>query len=261
MVLNGHRLGDSVNFLRNSIVGANIGIEVPSWVQGAAKVHIDSNTIENTGGCIKFGDYQQDGTITNNFFELSNGSTGSNGSAVDIDGGTHIGSNLLIQGNTFNTGANASPTLNNLRINLANGTTVRGNAFSRNAGASQSVLITASATNTFIDFESWNGDVFPQTYSDLGAATLVAGTLEGSATPRLCVNATVSGTAQVCNTNQLSTLRAGDEIIYLTNTTNTGALAVTLNGISLPVKKWGGSAACDGFRRYGSLPGTDFSQR
>ncbi len=238
-------LGDSINILRTSTTGANIGIQVVSFVPGAGNFHIEGNTLENTGGCIKLGDYQASGKILYNFCELGNGSTGSNGAAIDIDGGTNAGSNLLIVGNIVNTLAAASPTLANIRVNNASTTLLSRNTLERNSGASTSIVVTTNAGSTYIDNEYYvpTSDAYPHTYTDAGTGTVVAGTAHSLSTPRIC-NATGSATAQTCTTSLFYAPSAGDEFIVVTNTTNTGALTLNINGAgAIPVKKWGGSTA------------------
>lgn len=170
-----NRLGDRVEFRSNTFTGLNIGVEVVSWVPGAANTIIEGNTFVNTGAFIKTGDFQFGTWILNNIFETVNGVTGSNGAVIDIDGGTNLGQDLHIINNRISTAASASPTLNGIRVNLAKGTFISRNTFQRNNAGPASITITASAIDTWIDPESYspNTDKFPITWTDAGTFTTV----------------------------------------------------------------------------------------
>ena len=140
----------------------------------------EDNTLENNGGCIKFGDFMQGPTVRKNFCELINGATGSNSAAFDLDGGSNQGSGAKIIDNIISTGANASPLLSNLRINNAVGTYVSRNELERHSGAPANIVVTSSAVGTTLDTETYvpATDNYPLTWTDAGTNTTVVSRCE-----------------------------------------------------------------------------------
>lgn len=177
-----NKVGDAVNILRNSITGANIGIEVVDFVPGARALVVEGNTITSLGAAIKIGDYHTDCMIRENRLEALNGTAGSNSAYLDIDGGTNGGTGMQIFDNSISTAAAASPLVSGLRIGRATGTVVRGNTFQRNpSGGPVNWFTTASAVDSRILTNRYSPvtDVYPATWSDAGVSTYVEPRCEG----------------------------------------------------------------------------------
>jgi hypothetical protein len=224
--------GDKITIFHNSLTGSNIGVEVPAFVSGAAGLQIDSNTITSTGAFVKLGSYVANAIIQDNEMEGLNGMTGSNGAAVDIDGGSGSGSNVQLIRNEISTAANASPMVSALRINNVTGTVVDRNVFSRyTSGGPVDWFTTSSAVDTMVTTNRYvpATDIYPTTWTDSGTNTSVA---------QRCEQYTVNGSQLTSATNTQTVdlfTHPVTSAVYATLSSTTGFTATNLTNLTLSI--------------------------
>jgi hypothetical protein len=169
-----NRLGDTIRILNNAMIGSGIGVEVVNFVPGAADLHIEGNSIVNTGAWVKLGDAFYHPIITGNTFEGVNGMTGSNSAGLDLDGGGSGGLRALVANNRISTLLNTAPNLDGVRINLCTQCYVHDNVFQQPASHGSTVAIrnTASAVKSNIGYNQFaDADVYPNSWADAGSGT------------------------------------------------------------------------------------------
>ncbi len=159
-------MGDSVWIKNNTIAGASAGIGIIIGAQaGAVKSVIDSNNITTAGGAIKIvsGSFV---TISNNNIEQIFPYSGSSGAMVDIDGSGGDCILTVIENNTINARGTAT---NLIRVDTAENTVISNNNLQKGTGSS--ILITANALKTNVEFQRWGTAEIAPSITDNGIAT------------------------------------------------------------------------------------------
>ena len=159
--------GDTIRFINNQI--SNSGAIDISFVGGASTFIMKGNNISSFGG-IHLGANTFAAQIISNEIETQTGFTGSNGAVLDIDGDA---SNVTIENNNFQVVNNSNA--NAIRVNNADRTHIAGNMFERGVAPANDIVVTASASDTFIGTNLWHSGLpFSRMLSDSGVRTVLA---------------------------------------------------------------------------------------
>jgi hypothetical protein len=138
------RAGDSLHILRNTLTGANIGIDL-SMVSGARQIHVDDNNITNAGGAVVIRSGAQI-FIRRNQIEQNVAYTGAEVANIVIKGDVGQVAEAHIEENNVNS---LDRLAYNISVDNAVETKIRGNILDADA-TDKHINVTANATRTRI---------------------------------------------------------------------------------------------------------------
>lgn len=140
-------VGDSINIIGNTILGANTGIFIDQ-VPGAAIVLIEGNNITSDGGALQVISGNQI-KFRNNQCEQVNAYTGTGAAVVDILGvSTQRAFNCEVEGNNINTHGNVASCI---RLDFANRCQITDNSLHTPVATTQHINVTSNSIDALIE--------------------------------------------------------------------------------------------------------------